>query len=343
MGSKDTPLVTFVVPCYNSASYMRRAVDSLLDLDHPCEVLLINDGSTDETAVVAASYAETYDHIRLVNQDNANWGGAINHGLELARGRYFKVLDSDDYLEPLALRRVLDTLARLVASDDAPDMLVTNYVYDHQPSKTQRIMHYRKLFPQGRSFGWSEMLGKSGDKFLMIHAVWYATAVLRESGVVLPTGVAYMDGLLLLHPMPYVKKLYYLDTAPYYYIIGRAGQSVDVEVVKRHLDEQLLASRLMIEDADYTELYRREPRLAEVMAGFVLCTMSVSTLNLFQIGTPEALETNRALWALMKERNPMLYRRVSLSWAGLANRKTLLGRTIAVNVYAIVKRVYKLA
>ena len=343
MGSQDTPLVTFVVPCYNSASYMRRAIDSLLDLDQPCEVLLVNDGSTDETAVVAASYAETYDYIHLVNQTNANWGGAINHGLELAHGRYFKVLDSDDYLDPLALRRVLDTLAQLVAADNAPDMLITNYVYDHRPSKTQRIMQYRKLFPQRRTFAWREMLGKSGDKFLMIHAVWYATAILRESGVELPQGVAYMDGLLLLHPMPYVKKLYYVDVAPYYYIIGREGQSVDVEVIRRHLDEQLLASRLLIEDADYTDLYRREPKLAEVMAGFVLCTISVSTLNLFQIGTPEALETNRALWELMKVSNPVLYRRVQRSWAGLANRRTQLGRRLAVNVYAVVKRVYKLA
>ena len=343
MGIAAAPLVTFVVPCYNSASFMSKAVDSLLASNHPVEILLINDGSKDQTGEVARSYAERYDCVQAIDQPNANWGGVINHGIELARGTYFKVLDSDDYMEPVALRHVLDTLARLVEAEDAPDLLVTNYLYDHLPTASTRVMHYRKFFPQGRTFAWDEMIGQSKLEFMMIHAAWYATSVLRESGVKLHTGVSYMDSLLLLHPMPFVKKLYYLDVEPYCYVIGREGQTVDIEMIKARIDEQLLASRLAIDDTDYDKLYKRESQCAELMTGYILCMMSVSTLNLFRIGTREALAKNDELWAHLKERNPTLYRRVRHSWVGLANRRTALGRLLAVWGYSLVRRIYKIA
>lgn len=343
MIDQSTPLVTFVVPCYNSAAYMSRAVDSLLEANQPCEILLINDGSTDNTSEIAHAYADRYDYVRAIDQQNANWGGAINNGIAQARGRYFKVLDSDDYMEPVALHRALNALARLVEADDAPDLMVTNYVYDHLPSKTRRRMRYRSFMPQGRTFGWDEMKKPGFDTIIMIHATWYATSVLRESGVQLPTGVPYMDSLLLLHPLPYVKKLFYLDVDPYFYAIGREGQSVDAAVTAKHIDDQLFASRLAIDDVDYSWLYETNPRCAEVMTGYMLCMMSVSTLSLFGIGTPEALRKNDELWAHLKSQNPDLYQRVRRSWVGLCNRRTAVGRFLALRGYTAVQKIYKLA
>lgn len=342
MGECATPLVTFVVPCYNSAAFMSRAVDSLLAADQPCEILLINDGSSDSTGAIARSYADRYDQVRAIDQENTNWGGVINHGLEIARGTFFKVVDSDDYLEPLALKIVLDKLAQLVADDDVPDLLITNYLYDHLTSQTRRLMQYRSVFPAGRTFAWNEMGRPSIDTYIMIHATWYATAVLRESGVKLSTGVPYMDSLLLLHPMPYVRKLCYLNVSPYWYAIGREGQSIDTTVIQRHANDQLLASRLAIDDVDYAELFAREPKCAELMAGYMQCMMSVSTFNLFTIGTPEALAKNDELWAYLKERNPVLYQKIRWSWVGLANRKTKLGRYVSLKCYKIGQRYFKL-
>lgn len=342
-GHNETPLVTFVVPCYNSASYMSRAVDSLLAADHPCEILLVNDGSTDDTSRIAHEYEARYDSVRAIDQENANWGGAVNNGLSLARGRFFKVLDSDDYLEPLAFKRVLDTLAQLVEDDDAPDLLITNYIYDHLPRKTRRPMRYRSYMPQGHTFGWSEMGKPPIDVYIMIHACWYATETLRASGVELPTKIPYTDSLLLLTPMPYVQKLYYLDVEPYFYAIGREGQSVDVEVIKRRHDDQLFVTRRAIDGANYSELAAREPNCAEMVLGYIICMMSISTFNLFMIGTREALAKNDELWAYLAERDPELSRRVRRSWVGVANRRTALGRFVALRCYEIGQRIYKLA
>lgn len=340
---QENPLVTFVVPCYNAAGYMRPCIESLLTSEHPVEILLINDGSTDETSRIAHDYAEAHKNVIAIDQENSNWGGVVNHGLELARGIYFKVVDSDDYLDTDALKRILDTLDLAVEADNAPDLLITNYVYDRITDGSQHTMHYRKLFPSGRVFRWRDMGKPKNGQFIMVHASWYKTSVLRESRLKLPTGASYMDSLLVLHPMPFVKTLFYLDVDAYHYIIGREGQSVEIDVVKKHIDEQLLASRLAIDDSDYAELYEKEPNMTQLMMGYVSCMMSVSTIYLFKINTPEALEKNTKLWNYMKENNPLLYKHVNRSMAGLANRKTAPFRTGAKLCYALARKIFKFA
>lgn len=340
---QDNPLVSFVVPCYNSSDYMRRCIDSLLTANHPCEIIIVNDGSTDDTSAIAHEYADAHGNVIAVDQENANWGGVVNRGLSMARGLYFKIVDSDDFIDEAALRRVLDTLALAVAADNAPDLLITNYVYDRITDKTRHTIQYRKLFPAGRIVRWNELGKPAIDQFIMVHAAWFKTSILRESGLVLPEGVSYMDSLFVLHPLPFVKTVFYLDVDAYHYIIGREGQSVEVEVVKKRIDQQLLASRLAIDDADYTELYEREPNQAMLMMGYVSCMMSVSTIYLFKIGTPEALEKNRQLWDYMETTNPTLYENVKKSWAGLANRKTGIGRAIAQLGYGLAQKIFKFA
>jgi len=342
MSISDTPLVTFVVPCYNSAAYMRRAVDSIVDLEQPCEILLINDGSSDKTSDIAHTYAKRYPNVVAVDQENTNWGGVINHGLSLAKGRYFKVLDSDDYMEPMALRKTLDELAQSVEEGDAPDLLITNYTYDHLSSQTRRVMRYSSFLPQGHTFRWDEVGAPGVAQYLMIHACWYATSTLRESGVQLPTGEPYTDSILLLHPMPYVKRLRYLDVAPYFYAIGREGQSIELEVIKAHIDQQLSITRMAIDDVDYERLFREQPNCAKLMAGYMECMMSVSMLNLFLIDTPEATAKNDDLWRYLVERNPVLYQHVQRSWVGLMNRKTALGRRLSAKLFQWGKKFFKL-
>lgn len=337
------PLVTFVVPCYNSAAYMRPCIESLLTADQPCEILLVNDGSSDETGAIAREYAAEYPQVKAIDQPNANWGGVVNHGLELARGTYFKIVDSDDHIDTGALRRVLDTLALAVEADNAPDLLITNYVYDRITDRSQHTIHYRSLFPAGRVFRWKDM-GKPGiDQFIMVHASWYKTEVLRRSELQLPTGISYMDSHFVLHPLPFVETIFYLDVDAYHYTIGRDGQSVEIEVVKRQIDQQLKASYMAIDGYDYETLLQREPNMALLMMGYVSCMMSVSTIYLFKIGTPEALEKNRRLWKHMEETNPVLYQNVRKSWAGRANRKTPIGRFIAQIGYGLAQKIFKFA
>ena len=342
--SPDRPLVTFAIPCYNSAEYMRRCIDSLIDaLNQPCEILIVNDGSADETSKIAHEYASKYDFVKAIDQENMNWGGVVNTAIAQARGVYFKVLDSDDYFDKDSLAVVLGTLADLVRDETPPDLLITNYVYDHIADNSKKTIQYRKLFPEGRVFTWKEMGKPNIDQQLMVHAIWFKTAVLREARVKLPTGVSYMDSLLVLQPMPFVETLFYLDVDAYHYIIGREGQSVEIDVVKKQINQQLLASKLAIDGYDYTKLYEEEPNRALLMMGYISCMMSVSTIYLFKINTPEAIQKNKELWSYLEKENPTLYANVKKSLAGLANRKTPMGRALAKLFYWIAQRLFKFA
>ena len=79
--------ITFAVPCYNSESYMRRCIDSLLIGGRDVEIILINDGSTDGTARIADEYQLAHpDIVRAVHKANGGHGSGVNKGLELARG-----------------------------------------------------------------------------------------------------------------------------------------------------------------------------------------------------------------------------------------------------------------
>lgn len=340
----DRPLVTFVIPCYNSAEYMRQSIDSLLAaVNHPCEILIINDGSVDQTSQIAHDYANKHANVFAIDQENMNWGGVVNTAIARARGEYFKVLDSDDHFDKDSLALVLGTLVDLTVADTPPDLLITNFVYDHIADGKERTIDYRNLFPEGHVFTWNEMGRPKISEQIMIHACWFKTSVLREAKVRLPTGVSYMDSLLVLQPMPYVETLFYLDTDTYHYIIGREGQSVEIDVVKRQIDQQLLASKLAIEGADYAKLYEEEPNRALLMMGYISCMMSVSTIYLFKINTPKALEKNRELWSYLEKENPTLYANVRKSLAGKANRKTRIGRALAKFFYWVAQRLFKFA
>ena len=97
--------ITFAVPCYNSQDYMRRCVDSLLAGGRDVEIILINDGSSDDTGRIADEYQLRHpDIVRAVHKPNGGHGSGVNKGLELARGLYYKVVDSDDWLDAGAYR-----------------------------------------------------------------------------------------------------------------------------------------------------------------------------------------------------------------------------------------------
>ena len=93
-------LITFAVPCYNSAAYMEHCVDTLLQGGDDIEIILVDDGSTkDETPAICDRYQEQYpDIVRAIHQENGGHGEGVNQGIRNARGIYYKVVDSDDWV-----------------------------------------------------------------------------------------------------------------------------------------------------------------------------------------------------------------------------------------------------
>ena len=106
-------LLTVAIPCYNSQAYMAHAIESILPAGNAVEIIIVDDGSKDDTLQIAQDYERRYpDIVRAVHKENGGHGDAVMTGVRNASGRYFKVLDSDDWFDTEAFARTLNHLRR---------------------------------------------------------------------------------------------------------------------------------------------------------------------------------------------------------------------------------------
>ena len=206
-------LITFAVPCYNSAAYMRHCIETLLSAGEQAEIILVDDGSVkDDTPAICDEYAAKYPTIvKAIHQENGGHGEGVNQGIRNATGLYYKVVDSDDWLDTDALQKVLARLHTLVTRGTAPDLMICNYVYEHTEDGTRHTVRYTNIFPQERLFTWMHVGHFRPDQNLLMHSVMYRTEVLRKCGMVLPKHTFYVDNIFVYQPLPFVKTMYYMD------------------------------------------------------------------------------------------------------------------------------------
>ena len=148
-------IITFAIPCYNSADYMDKCLSSLLldDILDDIEVIIVNDGSSDNTSACAHEWEEKYPSVvRVIDKENGGHGSAVNAGLDHAEGLYYKVVDSDDWLDEASLRKVLLYLHSQIEKDNLIDLLITNYVYEKVYENKRNVVDYKNVFPLGYEF-----------------------------------------------------------------------------------------------------------------------------------------------------------------------------------------------
>ncbi|MGI6007788.1 MAG: glycosyltransferase family 2 protein [Ruminococcus sp.] len=333
-------LLTVAVPCYNSQDYMANCIESLLKGGEDVEIIIVNDGSKDGTAQIAEDYAKKYpDIIRTVHQENGGHGEAVNTGLKHASGLYFKVVDSDDWLNEEAFKKVLDALRECLRGPETLDMLISNYVYEKVGAKHKRVMRYPNTFPEGRIFGWDDVkpLGKS--HYLLMHSLIYRTELLRECGLQLPAHTFYVDNLVAFVPLPYVKRMYYVDVNLYRYYIGRQDQSVNEQVMIQRVDQQLKVNRMMIDCMAEKKTMHKTTR--SYMMHMLSMIMTVSSVILLRSGTEENLKKKQELWKYLKAADGKVYFQIRHSLLGRAmNLPGRGGRRLSVTAYKIVQRIY---
>lgn len=241
-------LITFLVPCFNSQNFLVRCINSLLQAGADAEILIIDDGSTDSTAVMADCYAGKYpDRVKVIHQENAGHGGCINTGIENATGKFFKVIDSDDWLQKGALKRFINLL-RSFSDTKEPDMIVTNYCFYHENRKRNvcRWVRFLKGFPEDTMFEWRDIGKFNIITYLMLHCLTYKLKFLKESLVKLPKKVAYDDNYLLCYMLPKCKKMYYKNLDLYVYTLGHPEQSMsESSIKKKYSDMQYVTGKIL--------------------------------------------------------------------------------------------------
>ncbi len=339
--------ITFAVPCYNSADYMDACIESILKCGDDIEVVIVDDGSTkDDTPAKADAWAaERPDVVRVVHQENGGHGQAVNTGLANASGLYFKVVDSDDWLDEAAMREVMSYLRaqrdRAEAGQAATDLVIGNYVYEKVAEGTRTVMHYRNVFPEGREFGWDEVGHFGQSQYLLMHSVIYRTELLRDMGLELPKHTFYVDNIFVYVPLPHVKTLYYRDVDMYRYFIGREDQSVNESVMMGRIDQQLRVTRCMIDAVRLPDAVPQK-RLEHYMENYLSMMMCICSIFLRMIDTDEAEDKREAIWDYLKERNPDVYRRIRRSVLNMGtNLPTQLGRRIGITGYRVAQKIFK--
>ncbi len=249
-------LISFAVCCYNSAAYMEKCVSSLLVGGEEVEILIIDDGSTDDTGKIADRLQEENPTIvRAVHQENRGHGGGIDHALELATGRYFKVVDSDDFLEKEAYLKFLDALRK----NDDLDLVVTDYVY-HYADRPDKVIRYGNVFPTGEVCSFDEVHHMKAYQYLTIHSVAYRTQFLRERNLAIPHKTFYEDNYFIYAPLGAVKKILYLPYALYYYWIGRPDQSVQKKVALKRYKDYIRVALACFPIYDLKEIRKKDRR-----------------------------------------------------------------------------------
>ena len=333
-------LLSVAVPCYNSQEYMKNCIDSLLEGQDLVEIIIVDDGSKDNTAAIADEYAAKYpDIVKAVHQENGGHGEAVNTGLRNATGLYFKVVDSDDWVNKEAYLSILDKLREITGGPQTLDMMISNFVYEKQGAKRKKVMRYKSYMPENKIFTWKEMGRMPVGKYILMHSVIYRTGLLRDCGLELPKHTFYVDNLFVYQPLPHVQTMYYMDVNFYRYFIGREDQSVHEDVMIRRIDQQLFVNRMMIDTVAGAK--NIEKNIRRYMLRYLDIIMAVSSIMLIRSGTEENLNKKKDLWKYLKNADIHIYRKL---YMGILGRGVNLpggsGRKIAVEIYKVVQKLY---
>lgn len=335
----DDKVLTVAIPCYNSEEYMEHAVRSAVSAGEQVEVIIVDDGSTDNTAELGKRLESEYPGVKYVYKENGGHGDAVMTGIRHARGTYFKVLDSDDWLDEDGLRTVVAFLAEERAAGCVYDMFLSNYVYEKAGEKRKVVIDYKNVVPVGQTFTWSDTSRFKTGHYILMHSVIYRTALLKDCGLELPKHTFYVDNIYVYYPLPYVNSIYYMDVNLYHYFIGRDDQSVNEAVMIRRIDQQIRVTKLMVNMYQLAEI--ENEHLRTYMTQYITIMLTVCSALLIKDGSEESLAKKEALWQELQNENEMLYHMISKQFLGRVMKKdSRAWNEIIKKGYALAQRLY---
>ena len=322
---------------------MDHCIESVLLCGDDIEIIIVNDGSTkDNTSEIAHTWQERYPNIiKVIDKENGGHGSAVNAGLDEATGLYFKVVDSDDWLDVNAMVHVMSYARRQIERQQPTDLIIGNYVYDKAEEGKRQTMRYTNVFPSNRDIVWSETGRFTPSQYLLMHSLIYRTQLLKDSGLRLPEHCFYVDNIFAYTPLPYVKTIHYIDCDMYHYFIGRDDQSVHESVMLSRIDQQLKVTRSMIDSVNLQEDVPQR-KLKRYMTNYLAMMMCICSIFLRIKGTKESEEQRKEIWHYLKQADPKAYRSVRRHIINVGvNIPTPLGKRIGIGGYHAAQKIFK--
>ena len=334
-------ILSVAIPCYNSEAYMEKCINSILPVGEDVEILIVDDGSTkDRTPQIADEYAAKYPSIiKAIHQENGGHGEAVNTGLRNASGLYYKVVDSDDWVNTKGLSRIIKKMKNLEAEGGA-DLFLANFIYDKVGAAHKKTMRFPHVFPENRISGWDEMGHMGLTQYILMHNIFYRTQLLKDCGLELPKHTFYVDNIFAFQPLPYVKKICYMDVNLYHYFIGRDDQSVNEKVMIGRIDQQIRVNKIMIDQMAAVDFRSLSPKLKKYMQKYLTNIMTVTSIMLIISGTDEALAKKQDVWDYLDLECPQMYKKIRHGLFGIfMNLPGKNGRKISVMAYKLAQAI----
>ena len=242
-----TKLLSIIIPTYNMAALLPRCLQSLVDAKDAAQldIIVVNDGSKDNSLDVAREWESKYpDCIRVIDKSNGNYGSTINAALPTAKGKYVKVLDSDDWFDTKALNAFLTVL-----SQTESDIVVTHF---SQIGATQtEVVRYntmgREPYEYGKVYDLDNVLKDHYIRFFLMHALTYRTQLLLQMNYRQTEGISYTDTEWACYPTFYANTIVFYDINLYQYNLDREGQTMDPNVLFRCVNQLQKVTDTMLE------------------------------------------------------------------------------------------------
>lgn len=244
-------LLTIVIPAYNMELYIGRCLDSLFNtpqnIRDKFEVIVINDGSKDGTLQIINQYAVSYDNCHVIDKINGGWGSAINLGIQKASGKYFKILDSDDWFDSQSLMAFVNLLETIDV-----DLVATSFSYEYANGEEKVDIYEKDLCNKIMPF--TEYLSKCHcEKHLPMATIAFRTKILQNNQIQVCERY-YADIDYNLTPLLYVGTIYFSQINLYRYYIGRDGQSANIEGYRKHIDDFInVCEKIVAYYSEHTE------------------------------------------------------------------------------------------
>ncbi len=243
--SKKPKLVTICVPGYNVERYLERCIRSLLDhkFAEETEILIIDDGSRDHTPDIAKIFEIQYPGIvRLIQKENGGHGSTINRAISEGVGKYFMVVDGDDWIDGKQFSQVLEKVKN--GSIDT-DIISSNYHEVNMESGESTPWIQQATIEYGRALPFDGI--DVENVYFTLASTMFKLSLLRETNKPLQEHTFYVDVEYILFPIPYVKTVMFVENFIYKYCRGNAEQSVHIPTMVNRYDHHERVMKRVLE------------------------------------------------------------------------------------------------
>lgn len=325
-------LLSIVVCCYNSQEYMSTAIECLLKGGEDVEIIVVDDGSKDDTGKIADSYAIKYPSIvKVIHQENGGHGAGVQTGIEYATGQFFKIVDSDDWLEDDIYQLMLNKIREL---GNQVDLFINDYSYYPEKKKGTTIHFKDKIKLWNQVITWKDVKHFRLEQNLIIHSCIFKTSMLKEANLQIPTHTFYEDDYIVYAALRNVNKLCYVPKSLYCYYVGRAGQSVQKDVAIKRYKDYLKVAMACIKEFDIYD-YKKDKYLFRILYHEIRIFISLGFVHAQLNGSDNAKRDLRIFLREFKVANKRLYHKIRYRSLSVPLVLPVFGRLFAKISYSL--------